>query len=140
MENWKKISKFDYEVSDMGRVRNRVGEVMHPFRLKTGIRAVFLRKHQKYHLKTVAVLVAEAFIPNPENKRFVTYIDKNRDNLRVSNLKWTRAEGRRKLTEQEAEHIRTSKLSYKHLQEIYCVSKSTIQKIRQGTIWKKETE
>lgn len=140
MENWKQIKGFDYEVSDLGRVRNRVGEVMSPFKIKNGTRAVFLYKNNKYHLKTVAQLVANAFIPNPDNKRFVTNIDKNRDNNRVTNLKWSQATGNRKLTEKEADHIRISKLSYKHLQEIYHVSISTIQKIRQGSIWKKETE
>ena len=140
MENWKQIKGFEYEVSDLGRVRNRVGEVMSPFKIKNGTRAVFLYKNHKYHLKTVAQLVANAFIPNQDNKRFVTNIDKNRDNNRVTDLKWSQAAGNRKITEKEADHIRTSKLSYKHLQEIYQVSISTIQKIRQGSTWKKETE
>jgi hypothetical protein len=140
MENWRRVSKFEYEVSDLGRVRNRIGEVMHPFKLSTGIRAVFLRKGSKYYLKTVAQMVSEVFIPNPQGFRFVINIDKNKDNLRTSNLRWARINIKRKITQQEANHIRMSHLSYKHLQEIYGVSKSTIQKIKQGTIWKKETE
>lgn len=33
-------------------------------------------------------LVAETFIPNPENKPAIDHIDRNRDNNDVSNLRW----------------------------------------------------
>lgn len=35
------------------------------------------------------MLVALAFIPNPDNKQFVDHIDTNRLNNNVSNLRWT---------------------------------------------------
>lgn len=39
-------------------------------------------------MRTVHRLVAEAFIPNPDNKPVVDHIDRNRKNNNVSNLRW----------------------------------------------------
>ena len=50
----------------------------------TGYSRVVLRgKHYKVHR-----LVAEAFIPNPENKPTVDHINRVRDDNRVQNLRW----------------------------------------------------
>jgi hypothetical protein len=50
---------------------------------------VTLCKDGKPKLFSIHRLVAEAFIPNQENKPYVNHIDGNRENNIVSNLEWT---------------------------------------------------
>lgn len=53
-----------------------------------GYYRVSLCKDGKHTRKRVSRLVAEAFIPNPENKEIVNHIDFDRKNNNVENLEW----------------------------------------------------
>ena len=79
----------------MGRVRsfhNRYGKIparilrvhAHP---RGYIYVGLMKDGVRFHFK-VHRLVAEAFIPNPENKPCVDHIDTNKSNNTVSNLRW----------------------------------------------------
>ena len=54
-----------------------------------GYLTVNLYKDGKRKTKRVHILVAETFIPNPDNLPVVNHIDGNKQNPHVSNLEWT---------------------------------------------------
>ena len=100
-EIWKAVVGYEglYEVSNLGRVksletmvvcrggmRTRPSKMLKPsgqFHL-----GVTLCKDGKVKRKSIHRLVAEAFIPNPENKPVVDHIDTDAKNNCVENLRW----------------------------------------------------
>ena len=85
----------NYLVTSKGRVlslkdnngKDRIKE-LNQFKDKYGYMFVSLYKNNKLHSKKVHRLVAQAFIPNPDNKIEVNHIDENKTNNHVSNLEW----------------------------------------------------
>lgn len=88
---WKLIDGFGgtYSVSNYGEVRNnRTGKLMKPRKNEKGYLRIGLTKNGKQKCMRVHRLVAQAFIPNPENKPEVNHIDFNKENNCVNNLEW----------------------------------------------------
>lgn len=95
-EIWKPIKDFEgyYEVSNIGRVRSlnykRTGKekILKNTESNDGYLIVGLTKNGKRKQFKVHRLVAEAFIPNPENKPCIDHINTVRSDNRVENLRW----------------------------------------------------
>lgn len=107
MERWKDIKDFiGYQISDRGRVRSfhkfKAGQQQSPDILTdkphimdteksddgNGYRKVMLRKNGKSYCRKIHRLVAEAFVPNPENYDTVDHISNDKRDNNYKNLQW----------------------------------------------------
>lgn len=119
-EIWKPIKRYEglYEVSNLGRVRSLTRSVRHtdhstkvmqgqplkPYLQPDGYRVVYLWKKAKKKMHRINRLVAQAFIPNPNNLPQVNHKDEKKENDFVfinpdgtvdyekSNLEWCTAQ------------------------------------------------
>lgn len=76
-----------YYITDDGQVI-RNGKILKPVLNAYGYYKVTLSKNGKPYEKRINRLVAEAFIPNPNNLPCVNHKDENKLNNNVSNLEW----------------------------------------------------
>lgn len=103
MEEWRDIEGYEglYQVSNKGRVKSLDKYVDNRWGTKQFVKGkvltnvktqgywyVGLNKNGKYKRHRIHRLVAEAFIPNPNNLLEVNHKDENPDNNTVENLEW----------------------------------------------------
>ena len=81
----------DYFITESGDVysEKKKGGIkkLNPGINKNYKRVVFT-KDRKIIFKRIHQILAETFIPNPENKKFVDHIDRNKQNNNITNLRW----------------------------------------------------
>lgn len=104
MEEWRDIKGYEgiYQISNLGNIKSldryveysdrpkvfTKEKIRKPVIAKTGYYMVILRKHSQCDARYIHRLVAEAFIPNPNNLPQVNHKDENKLNNNVSNLEW----------------------------------------------------
>lgn len=104
MEIWKDVEEYEglYQVSNMGRVKSCKRVIMRnngkpqtinekylkPSYDKCGYMVVNLWKNNKFKQKKLHQIIAQAFIPNPENKPYIDHINCNTSDNRLENLRW----------------------------------------------------
>lgn len=158
------IPGFDgYTIRKDGVVVGRQNRPLNPFIDRDGYCVVSLLNGGKASKRFVHRLVAQAFIPNPENKSTVNHINGNKTDNRVENLEWaTQSEnnahayrtelatphringdknGRSKLTREQVEEIRTqlatdNSSDIRDLAKAYGVSERIIKNIKDNKTYK----
>lgn len=181
-EKWKDIEEYEgiYQVSNLGKVRskdrlvNRIvrgafseymkrGSIMTPNKIGSNYLRVELSKDSKRKKYYIHRLVAQAFIPNPNNLPCVNHKDGNKLNNNVDNLEWctykdnnvhakdtglNKVQGESchlsKLKENEVldicDKLDNSDMNYRQIASIYSVTPENIMSIDKGKTWKSLTK
>lgn len=86
----------EYKITKDGTVYGKYGKKLIGHIDRCGYHEVALSRNGRYKWHLTHRLVAEAYIPNPNNLPFVNHIDGNKLNNNVDNLEWcTRSENAR---------------------------------------------
>lgn len=91
MEEFRDIKDFEnYQVSNLGRIysKNKRTCIKVKKLAGRGYYQIRLYKDGKYFYKNLHRIIAETFIPNPNNYRTVNHINGNKLDNRVTNLEW----------------------------------------------------
>lgn len=98
-EVWKNINGYEglYQISNNGRVKSlpklagkswRKEKILKTYLDKDGYVKVILCKENKTKFLSVHRLIAEAFIPNPNEFPQINHKDENKQNNSLENLEW----------------------------------------------------
>ncbi|MBE8950920.1 MAG: HNH endonuclease [Quinella sp. 3Q1] len=165
-EEWRNVVGYEglYQVSNYGRIksfRHNYPRIIRADKQSKGYLQLRLHRNGKAKNFGAHILVAQAFIGNPENKREVDHRNGDKTNNCVWNLDWaTRSENAArayqlglikvyrgtqshyaKLTAEEVIYIRgnPARLKSSQLAEKFNVSRATINRIKSGTTYKNVT-
>lgn len=94
-EIWKDIKNYEglYKISNFGRIKSKNKKTNYQWKIYNqketkNYPQVGLMKNNKLKVIRIHRLVAETFIPNPNNYKEINHIDGNKNNNSVDNLEW----------------------------------------------------
>ena len=124
IEIWRTVKGYEnlYEVSNLGRVRSyveRYGKLTDKPKILKGqqgkhYKTVTLCKDRNYKTFSIHFLVANAFIPNTQNKKEINHKDGNKLNNQAKNLEWC-------THRENMKHAEITKLASFNKKRIFCV-------------------
>lgn len=128
MEIWKNIESFEqYSVSDFGNVRNNItGRILKPRKHTSGYSRVILCKNKKHYDRYIHRLVAQAFIPNPNNLPEINHRDEDKLNNCVENLEWCDRAYQVNYGTFKKRMIETQRISSKQSKSVKCIETGNI--------------
>lgn len=98
MESWKPVEIAPkYQVSSLGRIRAKDGKIMRETPNQYGYAVVNLYHGTKIISRGLHRLVAQAFLPNPQQLPMVNHKDGIKTNNAIENLEWVTAQSNRQL-------------------------------------------
>lgn len=123
-EIWKDIEGYEgkYMISSLGNVltlnykRTGKNKILKPVLLNMGYYVVGLCKNGKQKKHYIHRLIAQAFIPNPDNKPEIDHIDTNPLNNNINNLRWvtSKENSNNNFTKQHCSEKRKTMIGVKH--------------------------
>lgn len=93
-EVWRIIKEFPmYEISTFGRVKSLyTNKILKPYKSSKSAKGhymqVSLHKNHKKYKANIHKLIANTFIPNPNNYPIINHKDENPSNNYIDNLEW----------------------------------------------------
>lgn len=89
-EIWKPVKGFEnkYQISSLGRFKNKTGKIVKPHLMYDGYYGHNLSDMPRRSQRKLHRMIAEAFIPNPDNLPCVHHKDHNKLNNSLDNLMW----------------------------------------------------
>lgn len=130
-EIWRPIKDYEglYDVSNLGNVYSyRLKRNLKLSKDKIGYIRIGLQKTDRKDVKLFYVhrLVAQAFIPNIENKPFINHKDENKQNNNVFNLEWCTIEENMNYGTRNKRIGKSNKNSVYFSKKIRCIDTNTI--------------
>jgi hypothetical protein len=136
MEIWLPISICnDYEISSKGRIKSLKGKeprILNPSNDGDGYLMVLICKEGIRYPRRIHRLVAEAYIPNPDNKPCVNHKNGIKMDNRIENLEWV-------TTQENTQHAWKNGLNNNVTTNGYKTIKYAIEATKRPTIWYNDT-